>query len=228
MPNAGHYLLGSFKDDLSLQSRKTAGNKVAIRLGRQPGKQAVRQVAGSHPASPQSWERVKDSFSLLILFGPEDRGRDWLLQGQLPAFLISHTQFIPRNTSLFPTHRLSLSILFCKGLFQGENQSSHTHHLNPNWPWGAGLGRLGWQHSRPFPRLLPGLGADIWLMCYTASFSQSVQNWSSPEGWHQNKRCMAHINSLHIIQLHKVTRELILKITKKIWLDPLQGLEKTS
>lgn len=39
---------------------------------------------------------------------------------------------------------------------------------------------------------------------------------------------MANINSLHTIQLCKVTKEIILKITKKIWLDPLQGLEKTS
>lgn len=39
---------------------------------------------------------------------------------------------------------------------------------------------------------------------------------------------MVNLNAVHTVQLYKVTTELILRITEKIPLDPLQSLETTS
>ena len=39
---------------------------------------------------------------------------------------------------------------------------------------------------------------------------------------------MVNPDAIHKVLLYNVTQELILRITEKIWLDPLQSLEKTS
>ena len=128
----------------------------------------------------------------------------------------------PRSTSLVPNCSLCLCLLFCKGLSQGGDQTPHPHHLPPCHlsVWAQkGLRELawaGWAGNTADPSPNPYHRAQ------NRNRTETVQKRQ-----HQKELGPLNINSLQAIQLHRETKELILQITEKIWLDPLQGLEKT-